>query len=180
VKVDEILDRFEYMVHHARHVPFSSQVMVDEDEVMDLIDQLRFNLPEEMKQASWTVQEQQRLISEAHAEAARIMAKANERAEAAVTDHEVLRRAERQSQQTVRDAQARSEQIIREAEAYALEQLQQLEAHLSRTLATVKRGVEALHASTAGPEPPPDGRVASPVPGEGAVGAAHPTTTASE
>jgi vacuolar-type H+-ATPase subunit H len=160
VKVDEILDRFEYMIHHARHVPFSSQVMVDEDEVMDLVDQLRFNLPEEMKQASWTVQEQQRLISEAHAEAARIMAKANERADSAVTDHEVLRRAERQAQQTVRDAQARSDQIIREAEAYALEQLQQLEAHLSRTLGTVKRGVEALQASTAEPEEPPDGEPA--------------------
>ena len=56
----------EYLLHHARHVPFSAQVMVDEDEVMDLIDQLRFNLPDEIKQANWTVQEQQRIISEAH------------------------------------------------------------------------------------------------------------------
>jgi vacuolar-type H+-ATPase subunit H len=123
--------------------------MVDEDEVMDLIDQLRFNLPEEIKQANWTVQEQQRLISEAHAEAARIMARANERAEETVGDHEILRRAERHATQTVRDAQAKSEQIIREAEAYALEQLKQLEAHLSRTLATVKRGVEALQSAPA-------------------------------
>ena len=45
---------------------------------------------------------------------------------------------------TLREAQTRSEEIIREAEVYALEQLQQLEAHLSRTLATVKRGVETL------------------------------------
>jgi pantetheine-phosphate adenylyltransferase len=149
MKVDEILDRMEYLVHHARHVPFSSQVMVDEDEVMDMIDQLRFNLPDEIKQANWTVQEQQRLISEAHAEAARIMAKTTERAEAAVTDHEVTRRAERQAQQLVRDAQRKSDQIIRDAEAYALEQLQQLEAHLSRTLGTVKRGVEALQSSNA-------------------------------
>ena len=146
----------EYLVHHARHVPFSSQVMVDEDEVMDLIDQLRFNLPEEIKQANWTVQEQQRLISEAHAEGARIMAKANERAESSITDHEITRRAERHASQMVRDAQSKSDQIIRDAEAYALEQLQQLEAHLSRTLATVRRGVEALQSSTAEPEPAGD------------------------
>jgi len=137
----------EYLIHHARHVPFSSQVMVDEDEVMDLVDQLRFNLPDEIKQANWTVQEQQRIISEAHAEAARIMAKANERAEESVTDHEIVRRAERQATQIVRDAQSKSDQIIRDAEAYALEQLVQLEQHLSRTLATVKRGVEALQSS---------------------------------
>ena len=116
---------------------------------MDLVDQLRFNLPEEIKQANWTVQEQQRLISEAHTETARIMSKANARAEQAVREHEILRRAEREAEQGLREARARADQIIREAEVYALEQLQQLESHLTRTLGTVKRGVEALQSSTA-------------------------------
>ncbi len=121
--------------------------MVNEDEAMELIDQIRFNLPDEIKQANWTVSEQQRIITEAHAEAARIMSRANERAEETSSEHEVLRRAERHATQVVRDAQAKSDQIIREAESYALEQLKQLEAHLGRTLATVRRGVEALQAS---------------------------------
>jgi vacuolar-type H+-ATPase subunit H len=155
VKVDEIIDRMEYVVHHARRVPFSAQVIVDEEEVVELIDELRASLPEEIKQANWVVQEQQRLISEAHAEAGRITARASERAEGAVRDHEVLRRVERQAQQTLREAQARADQTVREAEAYALEQLQQLEAHLSRTLATVKRGVEALQSSQPGADPEP-------------------------
>jgi vacuolar-type H+-ATPase subunit H len=147
VKVDEVMDRMEYLVHHARRVPFSTQVMVDEDELLGLIDEFRHHLPEEIRQANWTVQEQERLIAEAHAEASRITARANERAETSVQDHEILRRVERQSQQTLREAQARADQIVREAESYALEQLQQLEAHLGRTLATVKRGVEALQTN---------------------------------
>ncbi len=122
--------------------------MVNEDELMELIDQIRFNLPDEIKQANWTVSEQQRIITEAHAEAARIMSRANERAEETVSEHEILRRAERHSSQIVKDAQAKSDQIIREAEGYAMEQLKQLEAHLGRTLATVRRGVEALQSST--------------------------------
>ena len=121
--------------------------MINEDEVMELIDQVRFNLPDEIKQANWTVSEQQRIITEAHAEAARIMSRANERAEETSSDHEVLRRAERQAAQVIKDAQAKSDQIIHEAEAYALEQLKQLEAHLGRTLSTVRRGVEALQMS---------------------------------
>jgi vacuolar-type H+-ATPase subunit H len=121
--------------------------MVNEDEAMELIDQIRFNLPDEIKQANWTVSEQQRIITEAHAEAARIMSRANERAEETSSEHEVLRRAERHATQVVKDAQAKSDQIIHEAESYALEQLKQLEAHLGRTLATVKRGVEALQSS---------------------------------
>jgi vacuolar-type H+-ATPase subunit H len=121
--------------------------MVNEDEMMELIDQVRFNLPDEIKQANWTVSEQQRIITEAHAEAARIMSRANERAEETSSEHEVMRRAERHATQVVKDAQAKSDQIIQEAEGYALEQLKQLEAHLGRTLATVRRGVEALQSS---------------------------------
>ena len=121
--------------------------MVNEDEMMELIDQVRFNMPDEIKQANWTVSEQQRIITEAHAEAARIMSRANERAEETAADHEVMRRAERHAAQVVKDAQAKSDQIIQEAEGYALEQLKQLEAHLGRTLATVRRGVEALQSS---------------------------------
>jgi vacuolar-type H+-ATPase subunit H len=134
-------------VHNARHVPLSSQVMINEDEAMELIDQIRFNLPDEIKQANWTVSEQQRIITEAHAEAARIMSRATERAEETSSEHEVLRRAERHATQVVKDAQSKSDQIIHEAESYALEQLKQLEAHLGRTLATVRRGVEALQSS---------------------------------
>ena len=143
----------ETLVHDARRIPFTASVTVNEDDVMDIVDQLRFNLPEEIKQANWTVSEQQRLIAEAHSEAGRIVSRANEKAEAIVSEQEILRRAERMAQQTVRDAQSRSEQIVREAENYALEQLQQLEAHLSRTLATVKRGVEALQPAGATPAP---------------------------
>ena len=136
--------------------------MLDEEEIVELIDDLRASLPEEIKQANWTVQEQQRLIAEAHAEAGRITSRANERAESAVRDHEVLRRVERQSQQTLREAQTRADEIVREAEAYALEQLQQLEAHLSRTLATVKRGVDALLTSQPAPDPEPAGARSEP------------------
>jgi len=115
--------------------------------MMELVDQIRFNLPDEIKQANWTVGEQQRIITEAHAEAARIMSRANERAEETASEHEILRRAERHAAQVIKDAQAKSDQIITEAEGYALEQLKQLEAHLGRTLATVRRGVEALQSS---------------------------------
>ncbi|TMB47582.1 MAG: ATPase [Chloroflexi bacterium] len=130
--------------------------MVNEDEMMELVDQVRFNLPDEIKQANWTVSEQQRIITEAHAEAARIMSRANERAEETSSEHEVLRRAERHAAQVVKDAQAKSDQIIREAESYALEQLKQLEAHLGRTLATVRRGVEALQSNQPPAEEPED------------------------
>ncbi len=145
----------EYLIQNARHVPLSTNVMVSEDEMMELIDQIRFNLPDEIKQANWTVSEQQRIMTEAHAEAARTMSRANERAEESASEHEVLRRAERHASQVVKDAQAKSDQILRDAEKYALEQLKQLEAHLTRTLSTVRRGVESLQSNQPVEEPEP-------------------------
>jgi vacuolar-type H+-ATPase subunit H len=166
MKVDELLDRLEATVHDAKRIPFTASITVNEDDVMDIVDQIRFHLPEEIKQANWTIAEQGRLIAEAHSEAGRIIARANEKAESLVSDHDVLRRADRQAQQILRDAQARADQIVRDAEAYALEQLQQLEAHLSRTLATVKRGVEALQPAREIETPPVRELAAAGIPDE--------------
>src|SRR5262249_53906093 len=156
IKVDELLDRMEYLIQNARHVPLSTNVMLSEDEMMELIDQIRFNLPDEIKQANWTVSEQQRIITEAHAEAARTMSRANERAEESASEHEVLRRAERHSAQGVKDAQGKADQSLRDAQGYAPEQLKQLEAHLTRTLSTVRRGVEALQSNQPADAEPAD------------------------
>src|SRR5256885_16330050 len=109
----------ESLVHHARRVPFSSQVMVDEVEIVELIDELRAALPEEIKQANWTVQEQQRLIGEAQAEASRITSRANERAESTIQEHEIQRRGERQTLQTLCEAQKRADLILRHADTIA-------------------------------------------------------------
>src|SRR5258708_38425053 len=101
---------------------------------MDIVDQLRFNLPEEIKQANWTVSEQQRLIAEAHSEAGRIVSRANEKAEAIVSEQEVLRRAERQAPQGGPDPPSPAQEIVPGAGNHALQRPQQPEAHLGPRL----------------------------------------------
>jgi cell division septum initiation protein DivIVA len=150
MRAEEVVDRLEYLVQHARRVPFSNQVMLDEDELLEMLQQLRVGLPQEIKEASRTVAEHERLIKEAHAEAGRILARANQRAETAVQESEVLHRARREAERTLSEARTRADQVVREAEAYALEQLRQLETTLTRTLGTVKRGVELLQRKQLG------------------------------
>ncbi len=150
MRAEEVVDRLEYLVQHARRVPFSNQVMLDEEELLEMVQQLRSGLPEEIKQASWTVAEHERLIKEAHAEAGRILVLANQRAEAAVQESEVLRRARREAERTLSEARTRADEVVREAEAYALDQLRQLETTLSRALGTVKRGIELLQGEGKG------------------------------
>ena len=115
------------------------------------IDDLRLSLPDEIKQARWTLQEQQRLLSEAQAEAARTVSKAGERAQTMIGQHDLVKRAEKQAEAMLKEATAKAEETRRAADRYASEVMQNLESQLLRTVATVKKGVEALRTPAARP-----------------------------
>src|SRR5438132_7855636 len=107
--VIELIDHLEYLVHRAQRVPFTHNVMIDEDEILDLLDQIHVNMPEEIKQSRTVLAEQERLLSEAQQEAARISQSATQKAESILKDHELTRRAETHGAAVVREAQQRAE-----------------------------------------------------------------------
>lgn len=142
--IHEAIDRLEYLIAHSRQIPLTRTVVIDQEQVLASIDDLRLSLPDEIKQARWTLQEQQRLLSEAQAEAARTITRASERAQTMMGQQELIKRAEKQAETVLRDASARAEEVRRAADRYAWDVMQSLEAQLLRTVATVKKGVEAL------------------------------------
>ncbi len=144
MNIHEAIDRLEYLIAHSRQIPLTRTVVVDQEEALACIDDLRLSLPDEIKQARWTLQEQQRLLSEAQAEASRTMSKASERAQTMIGQHELAKRAEKQAETLLKEASAKAEEIRRAADRYAWEVMQSLESQLLRTVATVKKGVEAL------------------------------------
>ena len=153
MNIHEALDGLEYLIGHSRQVPLTRTVMIDQEEALQLIDNLRLALPDEIKQARWTMQEQQRLLSEAQAEAGRIISRAGERAQTMIGQQELHRRAEKQAETMLKEAAARADEVRRSADAYAFEAMRNLEAQLLKTMATVKKGVEALRQSERTPEP---------------------------
>jgi len=144
MNIHEAIDRLEYLIGHSRQIPLTRTVVVDQEEVLACIDELRLSLPDEIKQARWTLQEQQRLLSEAQAEAARTVSKAGERAQTMIGQHDLVKRAEKQADAMLKEATAKAEETRRAADRYASEVMQNLESQLLRTVATVKKGVEAL------------------------------------
>ena len=146
----ELIDHLEYLVHRAQRVPFTHNVMIDEDEILDLLDQIHVNLPEEIKLARTIIAEQEQRISEAQQEAARISQGAVQKAEEMMKDHEVTRRAEAHGKALVREAAGKAEDQRRQADEYAADVIQQLESHLVRTVATVRKAQETLRKPGAG------------------------------
>ena len=151
MNIHEAIDRLEYLIGHSRQIPLTRTVVVDQEEVLACIDDLRLSLPDEIKQARWTLQEQQRLLSEAQAEAARTVSKAGERAQTMIGQHDLVKRAEKQAEGMLKEATLKAEETRRAADRYAWEVMQNLETQLLRTVATVKKGVEALRTPAARP-----------------------------
>ena len=85
MNIDEILEMIDDTLDKGATVPFSGKkVMVDADKIRDLLNEIRLNLPQEIKQAKLIVMDRKTIISDANEEAEAIVRKAEERAKAII------------------------------------------------------------------------------------------------
>ena len=61
-----LLDRLDEMVASASRVPFSSRVILDEQDYLDIVDQIRLALPEELKVSRRVMAERDQILAEAY------------------------------------------------------------------------------------------------------------------
>jgi len=143
----EIIDKIEELLDKGKKVPFTSNIMISENEIFEILDELRNVLPEEFRQARWIVKEREGMIEESKRQSDRIIREAKERAEMLVNEAEILKNAKRQAENILSIAEAKSRTIRLEAEDYADEKLAGLEAALHRILAAIEKGREQFKTS---------------------------------
>src|SRR5579884_2418400 len=131
-----LVDRIEAILHAGQKLPFSSKVIIDEHETMDVLDQMRVVIPEEVKTARRLNQDRERITQQAEAEAERIKQQAADRASQMIEDSDVLQEAERRAEDILARADAQAEDIRAGADQYALDVLRALEAHMEKTMET--------------------------------------------
>lgn len=139
-----LIDRIEELIDSGRNVPFSASKIVDPDKVYEIIDEIRAQFPDELKQARWIVKERQEMLEEAEKEANRVLEDAKSRAEAIAAEQEIVKLAEQQAADILDDARAREREIRLGAEDYADEMLANLEVNLGKLLTAVQRGRDRL------------------------------------
>ncbi|HOG48723.1 MAG TPA: ATPase, partial [Anaerolineae bacterium] len=120
-----------------RRLPFTSAVLVDEGACLDIIDQMRISIPEEIKQARRVYQDRDEIVAQAHAESARIISEGREDAARLVAEHELRRQAQEQAERTLEEARRQAQAIRQGADDYAAEVL----AKLSEQVATLQRQI---------------------------------------
>ncbi|MBI3158585.1 MAG: ATPase [Chloroflexi bacterium] len=158
-----LVDRLEELFNESRPIPFTNNVVVDEDRMLDLIDQMRVAIPEEVKKAQKLMAERDRTLAQAQEEAARTIRLAREKSEGMIERDAIVEAAQARSEQILEQAKLDAEATRREADEYVLEALTNLEIEMERSLNQVRNGIRALQQTHAARNTPP-ARAAAPAP----------------
>jgi len=149
--INHYVERIEKLVSEGWRVPMSAYVVVNEDEMLEVIDQLRTAIPKEMRQANRIVQERDRTLADAEVEGERIVQEARDNAALLAEDHEIVAAANLRAQTIIERAQREAESLKAGADEYASGVLQDLdgqlgtlEAQIGRVASTVRAGLIRL------------------------------------
>jgi cell division septum initiation protein DivIVA len=140
----QMIDRLEELLNESRPLPFTHNVIVDEDRMLDLIDQMRVSIPEEVKKAQQLLAQRDRLIAQAQEEANRTVNLARDRSSELVERDQVVQAAYAQAEQIKAQARLDGDSIRKDADDYVLETLRNLEMEMERSINQVRNGIRAL------------------------------------
>jgi cell division septum initiation protein DivIVA len=145
-----LLDQLEEVFGAGSRLPLTSRTLVDEQEVLDILDQIRVSIPEELKAARKLTQERDQVVADAQSEADQILRDADATAAERIGEHHLVRLAETRAADIEDRAMRHAADIRREADAYALRVLQKLREQIAQVAQTVDRGIAELETRDRG------------------------------
>jgi vacuolar-type H+-ATPase subunit H len=149
-----LVDRLEELFNNSRPIPLTHNVIVDEDKFLDVVDQMRISIPEEVKRAQEVSSKKDRVMAQAQEEANRTLELAREKAGALVEKEALVQDAKRRADQIIDQARMEAENIKAGADQYALESLGKLEREIEQLLVQVRNGIQILEQNRPLPEEP--------------------------
>ena len=151
-----LIDRLEELFNESRAIPFTHNVVVDEEKMLDLIDQMRVAIPEEMKKAQQIITQRDKLLAQAQEEANRTVSLAREKGEQMIERDSIVQTAQSYAEERATDIIAEADQSRIEADHYVVETLTHLEMELERYLNQVRNGIRTVKESQAEAQSEPE------------------------
>jgi cell division septum initiation protein DivIVA len=156
------IQQLEDLVKEAKSMPLSSSLLVNKEEILELVAEMKEELPEEIKQARWIVKDREELLAKARLEAESLVEQARREQVKMAREEEVVERAKHEAERLLELADSEGRRIRFEAEDYVDGKLAQFEtvllriadeavgtAHaIERTLDQVRAGREKLSGAT--------------------------------
>jgi regulator of protease activity HflC (stomatin/prohibitin superfamily) len=140
----QLIDRLEELFNDAKAVPFTHNVIVDEDRMLELIDQMRIAIPEEVKKAQQVVAQRDRVMAQAQEEANRTLQLSRDKADQYVQKDVIVQEAQRRAEQIISQARAEAEATRADADNYVVDTLMQLQDQIAKLSNQVSNGVRMV------------------------------------
>ncbi|MBQ5777535.1 MAG: hypothetical protein IIV97_01820 [Oscillospiraceae bacterium] len=133
--IDELVNMLYDMVSEAWALPFGAEkCLLEREKVLDLIDEIRVNLPKDLEQARTIVDNRNEILSAAKREAEAIKAAAEERAQHMVSQDEIVIISKQKASEIMAVAETKSKELRRAANDYAEDTLRRLETVIEQAL----------------------------------------------
>ena len=141
------IDQIIALIEGARSAPMSrSNCVIDRGEMINLLDELRGELPSELRRATALLEERDKIIDAGRREAERIIAEAESEHTRLVSVNEIVVSAEHEASRTLGEARAETQRLRDEVDDYVDTALANFEQFLTRSLASIERGRDKMHA----------------------------------
>lgn len=138
------LQELEDLIASAKSMPLSSSAIVNREEILSMIDEMRQSLPEEIRQARWVVKDRDEVLAKARRDADGLVQMAREEQLRLASQNEIVRRADDEAQQIRDRAKEDARRVRLEAEDYIEGRLAQFETALQRIAEELVRANGAL------------------------------------
>jgi cell division septum initiation protein DivIVA len=128
------IGQLEDLVRDAKSMPLSSSALLNRDEVLELIEQLKDSIPDEIKQARWIVKDREELLAKARRDAEAMVEEGRQEQLRLASHEEVVQRSHTEAARIVSEAEDEARKLRLEAEDYVDAKLAQLEGALQKIL----------------------------------------------
>jgi F0F1-type ATP synthase membrane subunit b/b' len=149
-----LVDRLEELINGGRPIWFTHSVIVDEDRILDLIDQMRVAIPDEVKKAQQQLAQRDRILAQAQEEANRTIAIAREKSDQLTSRDAIVQAAQARAEQILLQGRAEVEKTRQDADDYVVDTLRRLEMEMERLLTQVRNGIVTLESEKNTEVPP--------------------------
>ena len=144
MEVLTLLETIEEMLEKSANIPLTKKSVINRDEIIDVVKEIKLKLPDELKQAKWVKEERQKILVDAQKEANQLIKEAENRIISMIDEHEITKKAYEQKAEIIDSANAFSKDLIEGTKKYADEILAELEANLQDKLAIIKENRSEL------------------------------------
>ncbi len=131
----ELLEELEEIVNTASAVPLTGKIMVEKNEILELVNDIRQSLPDDVKQAKWLKDEQDRILDDAKSEYKKLIVEAKKQADFMVDSNDITLKAKK-----------RAEAINKAADVYARDVKMRTFDYLDKMIYDVQEKMQNLNS----------------------------------